>query len=40
MHEYPEGNISALHYVGLPPADFEENSEPETTKKPAKKKVR
>lgn len=38
MHEYPEGNISAMHYVGLPP-DIEETTEPEV-KKAAKKKVR
>lgn len=39
MHEYPEGNISAMHYVGLPPAEFEETPEPEI-KKTVKKKVR
>lgn len=40
MHEYPEGNISAMHYVGLPPTDFEENPEPENQiRKPLKKKA-
>lgn len=39
LHEYPnpEGNISAMHYVGLPPTDFEDTPEPEVTKKPKKK---